>query len=133
MSPAALSNGRNALPTYRRRPRLRTDDGMRAMRRSIVAAAGFALLFSTIPSFAFGLTDVDQDYLDAQGVERTSLVLRGLSPREQARLHAIINDATTAADPAARERDVAKALKEFTEHQAWEQAHPGELWDVRKR
>jgi hypothetical protein len=101
------------------------------MKPWFLAAAGLALL--TAPAFAFGLTDTDQDYLSAQGVDRTSSVLRGLSPREQARLHAIINDATTINDPAARARAVAKALDEFREHQAREQAHPGELWDIRTR
>jgi hypothetical protein len=103
------------------------------MRSSILAAAGFALLMATTPAFAFGLTNTDQEYLSAQGVERTSAVLRSLSPREQARLHALINDAATAHDPATRERDVANALAKFREHQSWEEAHPGELWDVPKR
>ena len=103
------------------------------MTPSILAAAGFALLMAAAPAFAFGLTDTDQEYLSAQGVERTSLVLRGLSPREQARLHAIINDARTIADPAARARNVATALEESREHQAWELTHPGELWDVQRR
>jgi hypothetical protein len=103
------------------------------MRYSILVAAGFGLLVATAPAFAFGLTDTDQEYLSAQGVDRTSSVLRGLSPREQARLHAIINDATTIADPAGRARNVATALEESREHQAWEQAHPGELWEVRRQ
>jgi len=103
------------------------------MRPWILAAAGFALLGASAPALAIGLTGADFGYLAAQSVEQTSPVLRGLSPREQARLHAIINDATTAADPAARERDVAKALAEFREHQAWELSHPGELWDARRR
>jgi len=103
------------------------------MRSWILAAAGFALITATAPAFAFGLTDTDQDYLSAQGVDRTSSVLRGLSPREQARLHAIINDATTINDPAARALAVAKALDEFREHQAWEQAHPGELRAIRRQ
>jgi hypothetical protein len=34
---------------------------------------------------------------------------------------------------AARARDVAKALEELRKRQAWEQVHPGQLWDVRKR
>jgi hypothetical protein len=103
------------------------------MRYSILMAAGVALLMATAPAFAFGLTDTDHAYLSTQGVERTSALLQSLSPREQARLHALINDAATAHNPATRERDVANALTKFKEHQAWEAAHPGELWDVPKR
>jgi hypothetical protein len=106
---------------------------MRAIRFAIAAAAGLALLAAATPAAAFGLTDTDQEYLSARGVERTSPVLRGLSPREQARLHAVINDAATAGDPAARASAVTKALEEFRERQAWEETHPGELWGVRRR
>lgn len=106
---------------------------MRAMRFAIAAATCLALLAAATPAGAFGLTDVDQEYLSAQGVERTSSVLRGLSPREQARLHAVINDAATAGDPLARASAVTKALEEFRERQAWEETHPGELWGVRRR
>jgi hypothetical protein len=95
---------------------------MRAMRFAIAAAAGLALLAAATPAGAFGLTDVDQEYLSAQGVER-----------EQARLHAVINDAATAGDPLARASAVTKALEEFRERQAWEETHPGELWGVRRR
>jgi hypothetical protein len=38
--------------------------------------------------FRFGLTDTDHADLSTQGVERASALLRDLSPREQARLHA---------------------------------------------
>jgi hypothetical protein len=103
------------------------------IRIPILAAAGVVLLAATAPASAFGLSDADYGYLAAQGVERTSSVLRGLSPKEQARVHALLNDAATANDPAARAREVAKALEEFREHQAWEDAHPGQLWDVPTR
>ena len=100
------------------------------MKLSILAFAGAALLAASASAFAVGLTDADHDYLATHGVERDSSVLRGLSPREQARLHALINDAATANNTAARAGNVGTALQEFREHEAWEQAHPGELWDV---
>ena len=103
----------------------------RMMRLAILAAAGAAFLGATAPAAAFGLTEADYDYLAARGVEST--VLRDLSPREQVRLHRLINDAATTSDPEARAREVAKTLEEFRGHQAWEDAHPGQLWDAPRR
>jgi hypothetical protein len=103
----------------------------RTMRLAMLAAAGAAFLGATAPAAAFGLTEADYDYLAARGVEST--VLRDLSPREQVRLHRLINDAAIASDPEARAREVAKTLEEFRGHQAWEDAHPGQLWDAPRR
>jgi hypothetical protein len=105
----------------------------RAMRWAIAASAGLALLAAASPAVAFGLSEADYAYLAARDVERTSAVVRGLSPREQARLHAVINDAATAGDEAARATAVTKALEEFRERQAWEATHPDELLRVRRR
>jgi hypothetical protein len=63
-------------------------------------------------------------------IERTGALLRNLSPREQARLHAIINFVPTT--PASRAKNVAEVLELFMEHQDWELSHPGELWDLRR-
>jgi hypothetical protein len=91
----------------------------------LVAAAGVFLLIGT-PAFAFdyGLTDSDYDYLATQNFARDNSVLKNLSPKEQARVHAIINDATTSHDAAARSRNVAEAIAIFAYHQQWEAIHP---------
>jgi hypothetical protein len=91
----------------------------------LVAAAGFFLLIGT-PAFAFdyGLTDSDYDYLATQNFARDNSVLKSLSPKEQARLHTVINDATTGHDDAARSRNVAEAMAIFAYHQQWEAIHP---------
>ena len=49
------------------------------------------------------------------------------------RLHNLINDLRTANDPVARDKNVKDALDIFLQHQLWEKAHPGELWDAPKR
>jgi len=95
-----------------------------------IVAAFFAV---TTSSFAVGLSESDFDYLEKQDVERTSNLVRDLSPREQARLHAIINDNSTANNPIGQAKNVAEALAAFREHQLWERTHPGQLWDLPKR
>jgi hypothetical protein len=88
------------------------------------------LLFLAAPAFAFGLTDSDYDYLAAQNFARDSSVLKGLSPKEQARLHAIIIDQMTSKDSAAQAKNVDEAIAVFQDHQRWEETHPGQLWDA---
>jgi hypothetical protein len=56
-----------------------------------------------------------------RNVERASFLLRDLSPRQQARLHATINDATALNEPAVRAPEIAKSLDEVRAHQAREQ------------
>src|SRR5258707_10279630 len=90
-----------------------------------------AFFAATTSSFAVGLTTADYEYLETQNIERTGTLLRNLSPREQARLHAIINFVPTT--PASRAKTVAEALELFKEHQDWELGHPGELWDLPRR
>lgn len=104
-----------------------------AKNRSLLLTAAVGLIVLGTPALAIGLTESDFAYLATQSVPRDSLVLAGLSPKEQGRLHAIIVDQKTANDPAARAKDVADAITEYHGHQLWEQAHPGELWDVPKR
>ena len=103
------------------------------MRLAALAAAGAAFLGTAPPAAAYGLTEADYAYLAVRDVERASAVLRDLSPREQARLHAVINDAATAGDAAARAGAVATSLEEFRERQVWDAAHPEELLNVRRR
>lgn len=84
------------------------------------------------PAFAVGLTDADYDYLAAQDVKRGSPVLNALSPKEQSRLHALINDPASDKDPSARAKMVRDALIEFEGNQDWEKMNPGQLWDSPK-
>src|ERR1700733_12463598 len=86
---------------------------------------------ATTFSFAVGLTEADFDYLATQNVEKASIEHLNLSPKEQARLHGIINFAATSS--AIRAKDVMEALQSFSEHQRWESVHPGELWDSPRR
>jgi hypothetical protein len=106
-------------------------ESKRFMRFSFLATA-VGLLVSS-PVLAFGLTDSDFDYLATQHIARDSAVIKGLSPKEQARLHAIIIDATTSSDPVTQAKNVDEAMAAFQEHQRWEETHPGQLWDAPKR
>ncbi|MFZ0423985.1 MAG: hypothetical protein WAL80_14005 [Xanthobacteraceae bacterium] len=99
------------------------------MPNSVLATAFCALLLISTPALAFGLTEPDYDYLATQHFAKDSSILQGLSPKEQARLHAIITDATTSRDPAMQAKNVGDAMATFQEHQNWELAHPGLLWD----
>jgi len=94
------------------------------MRVLIVLGSAAIIFAATISAFAVGLTDADFDYLATQNIAKERIVLLNLSPKEQARLHGIINYVSSA-----RAKDVIEALDGFIEHQRWEQQHPGELWD----
>jgi hypothetical protein len=97
-------------------------------------ALGAAMTFFVItPALAVGLTDADHEYLATQDVKRGSSVINGLSPKEQARLHALINDPGTDNDPVARAKIVRDVLNEFEANQDWEKKNPGQLWDAPKR
>jgi hypothetical protein len=97
---------------------------------AIFAAAAFFAVTAT--AFAYGLSNKDYDYLKTQHFERDDAPILDLSPKEQTRVHNLINDPQTANDPTARARNVKDALSLFLEHQLWEKAHPGELWDAPK-
>jgi hypothetical protein len=90
-----------------------------------------AFFVATTSSFAAELTAADYQYLETQNVEKIGTLPRNLSPREQARLHAIINFVPAA--PASQAKDVAEALELFLKHQDWEVSHPSELWDSPRR
>jgi hypothetical protein len=106
---------------------------MEAVRNSTLVKASVAFWILSTPAHAFGLTDADYDYLTTQNVPRDSSILRGLSPKEQARLHAIIINGASDNDPAAQAKNVADAIAVYEGHQLWEQMHPGQLWDVPTR
>jgi len=89
--------------------------------------------FVATASFAVGLSESDFDYLATQEVLRESQVLKALSPKEQSRLHAVINDDRTTSDPHGRARNVAELLAEFGGNQLWEKMNPGKLWDEKKK
>ena len=96
-----------------------------------VAAVGL-LLAVTSSAGAWGLSDEDYDYLRrTQSLERYDAPVLNLGPKERSRLHNLINDPQS--DAAVRDKNVKDTLGLFLEHQLWEKAHPGELWDVPKK
>ena len=96
------------------------------------AAAVGLLLAITSSAVAWGLSDADYDYLRmTQSLERYEAPVLNLSPKERSRLHDLINDPKS--DAAVRDKNVKDALALFLEHQQWEKAHPGELWDAPKK
>src|SRR5271168_4427687 len=94
-----------------------------------ISAAMVGFFAVTVSAVAWGLSDQDYDYLKTQHIERDAAPVLDLSPKEQARVHNLINDPRTANDLTTRDRNVRDALALFLEHQSWEKAHPGELWD----
>jgi hypothetical protein len=106
-------------------------NGHRRWVATFAAAAGFFAV--TISAFAFGLSDADYDYLRTQNVERSDAPILDLSPKEQTRVHNLINDPQTASDPIARDKNVKDLLAVFLGHQVWEKQHPGELWDAPRK
>lgn len=99
----------------------------------VLPGVAATFLAVTVSALAFGLSDEDYVYLATQKVERDDAPIRTLSPKEQARLHSLINDPRTINDATLRDRNVNAALAEFLSHQLWEHSHPGQLWDVPKR
>ncbi len=91
------------------------------------------MFLTATAALAVGLTQADYDYLETQKIERHSSLLRDLSPKEQARLHALINDERTKDDAIAQAQNVNEALTGFSQNQLWEQQNPGQLWDAPRR
>jgi hypothetical protein len=107
---------------------MRREQGSSAV---FAAMVGFFVL--TVSAFAFGLSDEDYDYLKTQHIERSGAPMLDLSPKERERVHNLINDPGTAGDQIVRNKNVKDVLAIFLEHQLWEKAHPGELWDAPKK
>jgi hypothetical protein len=103
-----------------------------AMKQYLLIMTSVTFLTATA-AFAVGLTEADYNYLESQEIERSSILIRGLSPREQARLHALINDEQTKNNPLAQAENVNEALRGFSRNQLWEQQNPGQLWDTPRR
>lgn len=99
----------------------------------LASAAAIGLLLAvTSSAAASGLSDEDYDYLRTrQSLERYDAPVLDLGPKERSRLHDLINDPKL--DASVRDKNVKDALALFLEHQLWEKAHPGELWDVPKK
>jgi hypothetical protein len=108
---------------------------MRNERRNcaLASVAAVGLLLAAISSaVAWELSDEDYDYLRrTQNLERYDAPILNLSPKERSRLHYLITDLQSEA--AARDKNVKDTLALFLEHQLWEKAHPGELWDAPKK
>jgi len=87
------------------------------------------LLAGSAGAFAFGLSDEDYDYLQAQHIDRNKPPMLDLSPKERTRIHDLITDSQTAHDPAARDKNVKDAPTLCLSYQLWEKAHPGKMWN----
>lgn len=86
------------------------------------------ICFSVAPAFAVGLTESDYAYLETQDVQRNSTLIKSLSPKEQARIHALINDQMTKNDPVTHAQNVNQALAQFGLNQIWELENQGQPW-----
>jgi hypothetical protein len=94
----------------------------------LIAAATVAFITGSSAS-PFFLTDDDYAYLASQNFGRSEAIFQNLGPRQEARLHALINDVWTKNAPAVRAKIVTDTLKEFISHRRWEEMHPGRFWD----
>jgi hypothetical protein len=95
--------------------------------RLLIGAATVTFVAST-PASAFFLTDDDYAYLATQNFVRSESIFQHLGPKEEARLHALINDVQTKNAPGIRAKIVTDELKEFISHRRWEEMHPGQYW-----
>jgi len=98
-----------------------------------IRAGAIASVFIITPAFAADLTEADFDYLKTPDVQSHGMMIQDLGPKDQSRLHVLINDPTTANNPIARAKVVSDALAEFKSHQDWEVEHRGEFWGDPKR
>ena len=91
-----------------------------------------AVFLNVTSASAFFLTDADYTYLATQNFVRSESIFQNLGPRQEARLHALINDPQTENAPAVRAKIVIDTLKEFMNHRHWEEMNPGQIWDSRQ-
>lgn len=103
------------------------------MVKSSILAGLFLAAAVTTPALAFQLTPADFGYLETLGVERNSPIMRDLSPRQEARLHNIINADWAKNNPEKRAGSVREALMDVVEQREWEKNNPGKLWDSSKQ
>jgi hypothetical protein len=103
--------------------------GKPVMKYGILIGAAAATFLGATSASAFFLTEGDYAYLATQNFVRSESIFQNLGPREEARLHALINDLQTENAPAVRAKIVTDTLREFMDHRLWEKAHPGQIWD----
>jgi hypothetical protein len=122
----------NFFPASRKRTHLKQMDKMQKRRWSYQLICAITLSLVTIAgsAFAYDLSDKDIEYLKTLQMERDHAPILDLSPKERSRLHELINDPRTANDTAQRDKNVRDVVAVFFDHQLWEKAHPGELWDA---
>jgi hypothetical protein len=102
------------------------------MKRCILLGIAAGLLVISTPALArFYLTDSDFAYLATLNLEKSKSIISNLGPKEEATLHAEINDQKTEKSPSDRAKIVTDTLTEFWSHRHWEQMHPGQMWGDR--
>jgi hypothetical protein len=94
----------------------------------LLGIAAWLLAISTPASARFYLTDSDFAYLATLNLDKSKSILYNLGPKEEATLHAEINDRKTEKSPSDRAKIVTDTLTEFLSHRRWEQMHPGQIW-----
>ena len=92
--------------------------------RLLIGVATVTFVAST-PAPAFFLTMTIMPTCDAE-FRKIGVDIQHLGPREEARLHALINDVQTENAPGIRAKIVTDELKEFISHRRWEEMHPGQ-------
>lgn len=98
------------------------------MKRCMWLGMAAGLLGVSTPALArFYLTESDFAYLATLNFDESKS--NNLGPKEEATLHAEINDRKTEKSPSDRAKIVTDTLTEFLIHQRWEQMHPGKLWE----
>ena len=101
------------------------------MKRCILLGIIGGVLGIATPALArFYLTESDFAYLATLDFEKPTIFLN-LGPKEEATLHAEINDQKTEKSPSDRAKIVTDTLTEFLNHRRWEQTHPGQIWGDR--
>jgi hypothetical protein len=100
------------------------------MKRCMWLGMAVGILGFSPPAFArFYLTDSDFAYLATLNFDNSSSILRNLGPKEEATLHAEINDRKTEKSPSDRAKIVTDTLTQFLSHRRWEEMHPGQFWE----
>jgi len=95
---------------------------------SVLGLAAVVLVISTPTLARFYLTESDFAYLATLNFDTSKSIIHSLGPREEATLHAAINDQKTEKNPSDRAKIVTDTLTQFMSHRRWEQMHPGQLW-----
>jgi hypothetical protein len=98
------------------------------MKRCMWLGMAAGLLGVSTPALArFYLTESDFAYLATLNIDKSKS--NNLGPKEEATLHAEINDRKTDKSPSDRAKIVTDTLTEILTHRRWEQMHPGKLWE----